>query len=156
MHALMRFVLRGEESSSVKPGDHATTCAKAPIGDEEDADAGAMAGSAPPWMQWTALGLAIGGLAAAGLSVKFALDGRSAGDELQRVCADTCTSEQANTLLDKQSTANRNALISGIAGGAFVVGAGVMYFLSRRTAANNQVSIMPTQGGAFATVGVRF
>lgn len=156
MHSLVRFMLRGEESSSVKLGDHATMCAEAGNGEVAEADEGRSAGTSSSWMTWTSLGMLVGGLAAGGLSVKFALDGRSAGDELQVVCADTCTSEQARTLLDKQSSANRNALISGIAGGGLALGAGVMFFLSRRSGNTTQVSVVPTPGGGFATVGLRF
>jgi hypothetical protein len=61
------------------------------------------------WMLWTAIGslglAAIGG----GLTVKFALDGQAAGDELDRVCAEICTSEQAKAIIADQDAANRRA-----------------------------------------------
>ncbi len=105
-------------------------------GDEEsDQGSGELpaTGASHRWMLWTAIGsfgvAAIGG----GLTAKFVLDGRAAGDELDRVCADTCTSEQAKTIIAKQDTANHRAWIAAGTSGVVVVGGAVFLFLWHRS-----------------------
>lgn len=103
--------------------------------DESDEGSGELpaTGASHRWMLWTAIGsfgvAAIGG----GLTAKFVLDGRAAGDELDRVCADTCTSEQAKTIIAKQDTANHRAWIAAGASGVAVVGGAVFLFLWHRS-----------------------
>ena len=110
----------------------------------------------PRWMRWTgvaALGL---GVVSGGLAYKFVRDGRAAGDELDRVCAVTCTSEQARDLQSQQTDANRNAIVAGIAGGAAIVVGTVFLVLSRSRPAPSAVALVPTGDGFTASCTFAF
>ena len=105
------------------------------------------------WMRWAGFG-AIGVAAiAGGVGFKFARDAHDAGSEIDRVCAVSCTSQQASDLENKQSTANRNALISGGAGAAVLITGTVLLVLSLQD--QDRGHGMPTASisGAGATIG---
>lgn len=151
IRALLYNVLKDEPSADVRVGEPRADCSQQNEPDATDAE------PAPRrWMMWTGIGAGILGVAAGGLSLKYVLDNRAAGDELKRVCAVMCTSEQARSLEDKQVVAARNAVIWGVAGAVLVVGGGALYFFSRRGGDRPQVSVLPTRGGAFATAGFEF
>lgn len=106
-------------------------------------------GTSHRWMLWTAIGsfgaAAIGG----GLTAKFVLDSHAASDELDRVCADTCTSQQAKALIADHNTANQRAWIAAGVSGVAVVGGAVflvLWYRSGRSAATPVAQIGP--GGA--------
>jgi hypothetical protein len=110
------------------------------------------------WMLWTGIGGAVVGAAAGGgLAIKFAFDARDAKDELDRACAVSCTSEQAHALESKQTSANRNAVIAGVAGGA-IVATGVVFIVLSRLGKNsrNSVAVVPTSGGVYASWALSF
>nr|MBA2540308.1 hypothetical protein [Deltaproteobacteria bacterium] len=95
-------------------------------------------------------------LAGGGLALVFSLQGRSAGDDLDRICAVSCTSEDARTLLDKQDSANRKAIVLGASGGV-ALAAGVVFFLVGRSGRNDTpVTIAAHPGGLAAAYAWRF
>ena len=101
------------------------------------------------WMRWAGLG-AIGlGLVGGGFSVKFFLDSRAAHDDIARVCAVMCTSEQFKSLENKEQTAKRNAVIAGVAGGVAITGGVVLLLLSRSKHEPAPVALSVTDSGAF-------
>jgi hypothetical protein len=122
-------------------------------------------GPPPPnpraWMKWAGIaGLGVGALGA-GLGIKFALDGKAANDDLADKCATQCSGAEAKAIEDKGKAANRNALISSVAGGAFIAGGVVLFVLSQRggdaaSAEEPDVSFQLTRGGATASYGWRF
>jgi tetratricopeptide (TPR) repeat protein len=135
-------------------------------GDEEDeeaqdaGDATESLGSSRAWMLWTGVGgVVLGATVGGALAIKFTLDSRDAAAELDRVCAVSCTSEQALGLEQRQKTANRNALISGIAGGV-VVASGVTFIVLSRLGGTSRaaapIAIAPAPGGAYATYAFEF
>lgn len=102
----------------------------------------------------TSAGLAV---ASGGLAVKFALDGRDAGDELARTCAVSCTSEQYKSLHDQQDADNRKAYIAGGVGVAFLATGAVFYVLSRRDHAHHgTAAVVPASGGVYASYALSF
>jgi hypothetical protein len=108
--------------------------------------------SSPPrrWMLWAGLGGAVLGTAiGGGLALKFHFDASSAGDELDRTCAVSCTPEQVRALQDEQDAANRNAVIAGVAGGAIVI-TGIVFMIESRlggASSSATASVVPTSGG---------
>lgn len=134
---------------------------------DEDADADASeegtedaveSGTSPgKWMLWTAIGSFGVAAVSGGLAVKFVLDGRSAGDEYDRVCAMTCTSQQANAIIADQDRANRRAWIAAGVSGVTVVGGVVLFVLWRH---GNAPAATPTaqigHGGASVGWSVSF
>lgn len=109
------------------------------------------------WKLWGAVGSFGVAVVAGGLAGKFVLDGRAAGDELDRVCADTCTSQQAKALIAEQDTANHRAWIAAGVSGVAVVGGAVLLVLwhrSGRPAATPIAQLGP--GGASVGWAVEF
>ncbi len=107
---------------------------------------------APPpgrWMRRAGIGAIGAGLVGGGLSVKFFLDGRAARDDIARVCAVMCTSEQFKSLESKEQTAKRNAIIAGVAGGVAITGGVVLLLLSRSKHEPAPVALSVTDSGAF-------
>lgn len=155
MRALLAYMRNGELSPEVHVGEPRTEC-NTPVASTDDPAIETHPGRPSSWKKWTGVGLFAAGLVGGGLSIKYALDAQSAGDELQRVCAVTCTSQQARSLGDKQDTANRNALVAGVGGGVLAVTGAVLYILSRRGGAASQVSVAPTPGGAAASFSFSF
>jgi hypothetical protein len=96
------------------------------------------------------------GLVGGGLALKFARDGSTAGDELDRVCAVSCTSAQARGLEDEQDLANRRAIISAVIGGVALAGGVVFVLIARSGGKQPAVSVMPEPGGASAVYAWRF
>lgn len=111
------------------------------------------------WMKWTGLaGIGVG-LIGGGLAVKFALDGKSANDDLTTKCATSCTSAEALAIQSDGKAANRNAVIFSIGGGALLVGGVALLVLSRggsQPASEPSASLQLTHGGATASYGWRF
>lgn len=107
-------------------------------------------------------GLRIGGIAAVGIgvlagvgAVYFVSDARSAGDELTSTCAVSCEwSNALSELVDRGNRADRNALWLTAGGAAAVVVGATLYYLGakKRRAANREVTIVPLDGGAVASV----
>lgn len=106
------------------------------------------------YLRWGGVATVAVGVALGGLSLKLGLDGRDAGVLLMQICAVSCTSQQERALEDKQSAANQSAIISGVAGGALIVGGAVMIFLSRRHP--GRAAVVPLRGGAAASYAVEF
>jgi hypothetical protein len=108
------------------------------------------------WMLWTGIAAIGVGLGGGVLALDFVGDAHDAGDELKRVCAVSCTSAQSRTLEGRQDRANRNAIISGVAGG-LVAATGVVFIaLSRGSPSTSSVALVPRAGGAVATYSVAF
>lgn len=113
------------------------------------------------WMKWAGIASLGVGAISGGLAIKFALDGKAADDDLAKLCATSCSGAQAKQVEDDGKAANRNAVIAGVAAGAFVGGGIVFLVLSRgggsgETASEPEVSLAPTRGGATASYGWRF
>lgn len=107
------------------------------------------------WGGIAAIGVGVIGI---GLGTKFALDGKSASDDLKETCAISCTSAQALAIEEDGKSANKKAVIFTVVGGAAAVAGVVMFVLSRSGGSDEApaVSITPTQGGATATYTVGF
>ncbi len=112
---------------------------------------------ASPALRWggvAAIGIGAVGL---GLGVKFALDGRSAEDDLAKACAVSCTSAQALGIESDGHAANTKTVVFSAIGGAAVIGGVIMLVLSRGGSSETaRVSITPTAGGATAAYGFAF
>jgi hypothetical protein len=113
----------------------------APVIDHERADTAVSAiddaSDAPSprstWKLWgavTSFGVAA---VAGGVAGKFALDAGAAGDELDRLCADRCTSQEAKAIIADQTTARHRALFLAGVSGAAVVGGAVLLVLWHRS-----------------------
>jgi len=123
-----------------------------PEKEEEEEESEQERGSNRSWMLWTGIGGVALGAVGGGLAIKFALDAKDASAEYDRVCAVSCTSEQALSLERQQKTANRNAIISAAAGGAIVVTGAVFIVLSRMGGGrSNSVAVVPTTGGVYTS-----
>lgn len=126
-------VLSESPTSALPVADASTSTSDDDNATDEDTDD--MAERRTPsrrWMLWTAVGAFGATAVSGGLAVKFVLDGRSAGDEYDRVCAVMCTSQEAKAIIADQNTANRRAWIAAGASGVTVVGGVVMLVLWRR------------------------
>jgi hypothetical protein len=123
----------------------------------------------PKWAARIALLGAVAGLVSEGLMIKFALDGRDANRELEAKCATRCSTAEANAIDATGTSANRNALIAGAAGGIFIVSSVVLYALTRDDASSDDddeeddeedcsgdISLAIESGGATATYSWRF
>jgi tetratricopeptide (TPR) repeat protein len=109
------------------------------------------------WMKWTGVALMGAGAIGIGLGTKFALDGSARKDDLQKVCAVSCTSEQALAIEEDGKSANTKAYVFTGIGGALVIGGVVMFVLSRGgDEGTPEVSLAPTSGGATATYSFTF
>jgi hypothetical protein len=108
------------------------------------------------WMLWTGVAAIAAGAGGGALAIKFVGDAHDARDERNRVCAVSCTSEQSRTLEERQHRANRNAVISGVAGGLFVATGVVLIVLSRRSSDPPSIALAPATGGALATYAFSF
>lgn len=96
------------------------------------------------------------GLVSIAAGVKFALDGKAAGDDLDAACETSCAPSVVRELRDRGDRANRNAWI-GFGAGAALVGGGILLFvLSRDQVESSAVSIVPTSDGIHANVTVSF
>lgn len=143
--------------TSALPSADASTSDEDNGPDEDSDDMAEPRTSSRRWMLWTAVGAFGATAVSGGLAVKFVLDGRSAGDEYDRVCAVMCTSQQAKAIIADQNTANRRAWIAASASGVTVVGGVVMLVLWRRGKAS-----VPTptaqigHGGASVAWSVEF
>lgn len=110
-----------------------------------------------PGLRWGGIAAIGVGAVGLGLGVKFALDGRAAEDDLAKVCALACTSEQALGIERDGNAANQKAWVFTAAGGALAIGGVVMVVLSRAHASEApRVSITPSRGGATATYELSF
>ena len=100
-------------------------------------------------MRWTGIAAIGVGAIGGGLAIKFAGDEREKEDEIDRVCAVSCSSGQLRALQDDQQAAHRNAVIAGIAGGALVVTGVILVITSRAPspARTTSVSLGATDGG---------
>jgi tetratricopeptide (TPR) repeat protein len=112
------------------------------------------------WMTYTGIaGMGIGALAL-GLGVKFMLDGKSANSDLEEKCMISCTGAEALAIQQKGKDANRNAVISSVAGGVFLVGGVVLFVLSRGGGSSGDtepaVAVSVTGSGAAASYAWRF
>jgi hypothetical protein len=105
---------------------------------------------------WFGLGAIGAGLVGGALTYKFIGDAGDFGDELNRVCAVSCTANQARTLEDNQDSANRYAIVSGVAGGVAVVTGVVLIVLWRRDRPSPTVALAPTSGGSIASLSWQF
>lgn len=135
--------------------EHSTGAPARPVADASvndtkapatEADAGDSPGdtvqardSSRRWMLWSSIGAFGVAAISGGLTAKFVLDGRSAGDDLQRVCAVMCTSEQAKTLIAAQDTANHRAWIAGGVSGVAVVGGVALLLLWHRSEPSSSI-----------------
>jgi hypothetical protein len=108
------------------------------------------------WMKWTGIALVGAGLVGVGVGTKFALDGGKRADDLKKICAVSCTSQQALAIEDEGRSANNKAYIATSVGGAFVIGGIVFIVLSRGGEHTPQVALSPTSGGATATYSFSF
>lgn len=116
--------------------------------------------AAPPppnprgWMKWAGIGSIAAGAVSGGLAIKFALDGKSANDDLAKLCATSCTGADAKKIEADGHAANRNAVIAAVAGGALIGAGVVLVVLSRQSSApaneEADVSLQLTHGGATA------
>ena len=100
-----------------------------------------------PALRWggvAAIGIGAVGL---GLGVKFALDGRSAEDDLAKACAVSCSSATALGIESDGRSANTKAVVFSAIGGAAVISGVVMLVLSR---GSTEMSVTPTSGGGMA------
>jgi len=109
---------------------------------------------------WWFVGAGIAGavaLAGGGSALKFALDGRAAGDQLDRVCAVSCASDVAGALIDKQDRANRLAIVSGLIGGAALIGGVVLILIGGSGQDQDRaLAILPQSNGLAAAYTWRF
>ena len=103
------------------------------------------------WMKWAGIAAIGVGALGGGLAIKFALDGKSADDDLAKLCETSCSGAQAKAIEDDGKAANRNAVIAGVAGGAFLA-TGVVFLVLSRGGATQQpeVALQLTRGGASA------
>lgn len=129
----------------------------APVQPPEPPPADQASSSGRGWMKYTGIAsLGIGALGL-GLGVKFMLDGKSANSDLKGKCAVTCTSAEANAIQDDGKSANRNAVVASVAGGAFVAAGVVMLVLSRSGGESERSpAISITRGGATASYAWSF
>jgi len=114
------------------------------------------AASPKTWMKWTGIAAIGVGLIGGGLAIKFALDSKSYGDEIRERCMTACSGAEVMALQDKQSTANRNTIISGIVGGVAVVSGVTFLLLWRHSARSAPMAIAPTRNGAMAVFTFSF
>lgn len=115
-------------------------------------------GNARAWMLWVGIGaIVVGGATGGVLAIKFRGDASDAADELDRTCAVSCTPAQATTLEHKQNTANRNALVSAVVGGA-VVATGITFIILSRLGRgrSSSTALTPIPGGGLATFVTAF
>ena len=116
-------------------------------------------GNSRGWMTYTGIaGMGIGAIGL-GLGVKFMLDGKSANSDLKEKCMISCTGAQALSIQQKGKNANRNAVISSVAGGVFLVGGVVLFVLSRGGSSSSEApvaAVSVTGDGASASYGWRF
>lgn len=154
VRSLARF-LAGEEP--VEGIDVLVQEVAATAGDEPKArDDATSAPSDRRWMLWTGIAAIGVGLGGGVLAIKFVGDAHDAGDELQRVCAVSCPGEQARSLESKQDRANRNAVISGVAGGVVAAAGVVFIIISQRSSSAPSVAFVPVNSGAVATYSLAF
>ncbi len=105
------------------------------------------------WMKWSGIaGIGVGAIGT-GLAIKFALDGKSANDDLAEKCKTSCSSATALALESDGKAANRNAVIFGVAGGAILVTGVVFLVLSRGGSSSSEqpslaLSITPESASA--------
>ncbi|CAN5885851.1 hypothetical protein BH11MYX2_BH11MYX2_07370 [soil metagenome] len=157
LRALAQFLAGSAEAPASESAAPALTATSPVQPVQNDGPSGAMR-QGRSWTLWTGVG-AIGiGLVGGGLTYKFSRDANDAGDELKTTCAVSCTSEQVTDLQAKQDSANRHALIAGVAGGAAVVTGVVLVILSRRRVGSSspRVSFAHGAGGAQASVTLSF
>ncbi|MBA3460678.1 MAG: hypothetical protein H0T46_11985 [Deltaproteobacteria bacterium] len=116
-------------------------------------------GNSRGWMTYTGIaGMGVGALGL-GVGVKFMLDGKSANSDLKEKCMVSCTGAQALTIQKRGQDANRNAVISSVAGGVFLVGGIVLFVLSRGGDRSNEApaaAVSVTSNGASASYAWRF
>jgi len=163
MRALARFLAGDQAASGLDVEIGARTTAVRTTSDNDDPSAAQPETEGPRtsnrrWMRWTGITAIALGLGGGGLAYKFVGDANAKGDEIDRVCAVSCTPDQVRTLQDAQSAANRNAVIAGVAGGALVV-TGVVFVLVSRSSSSSpatSVSIAPTRGGVAFSYGTSF
>jgi hypothetical protein len=110
------------------------------------------------WMKWSGIAAIGVGAIGAGLAIKFAVDGKSANDDLAEACKTSCSSDTALALESDGKAANRNAVIFGVAGGAILATGVVFLVLSRggSTQEKPAVAMSFTPEGASATYGWSF
>lgn len=154
IRTLVLSVMKNEPSPDVTTDEDAATAC--PVDDSTTHGANDHVTSGRAWMKWTGIAGIGAGLVGGAFAIKFALDSSSASDDYNRVCAVMCTSEQANSLLDAQSSANRNLTIAGIAGGAAIVTGGVFLGLWHHTRHRATVAILPSRHGSIASLALAF
>ncbi|MDX2088266.1 MAG: hypothetical protein SFX73_10470 [Kofleriaceae bacterium] len=99
------------------------------------------------WKKWTGIAALALGVGGASFAVKFGLDARTAGNDLERVCSVSCTSAEAMELTRVQDHARTRAIIAGSVGGALLVG-GIVLLVSARspsTASHVTVTVAPRE-----------
>ncbi|HEX5063527.1 MAG TPA: hypothetical protein VFV99_29320 [Kofleriaceae bacterium] len=136
-----------------------TTAQPEPLEKPEDEERPETPPAANPrgWMKWAGIAAIGVGALGGGLAIKFALDGKSANDDLAKLCETSCTGADAKALESDGNAANRNAVIASVAGGAFLA-TGVVFLVLSRSGATQQpeVSLQLTRGGAAAGYAWRF
>lgn len=100
-----------------------------------------------------AIGAGVIGL---GVGVVFAMRGSSKADELRDACAVECDGDTARRLDAAGSSANRNAAIGMIAGGAFLATGVVLVVLDRKATRERGPAISINARGATASWSWRF
>jgi hypothetical protein len=133
-------------------GDEPAEGLEVELGEALHVEGEAAGAHGPGWMLGTGIGGLVLGVAGGALAAKFVVDARDTGDELHRVCAVSCTSEQALGLQSKQKTANRNAIISGAAGVALAAtGVTLIVIWRMKKTSSNPIAIGPTRDGVYAS-----
>lgn len=119
----------------------------------------ASGGNGRGWMTYTGIaGMVVGGIGV-GLSVKFLLDGKSANSDLKDTCKISCTSAEALAIQEDGKSANKKAVVFGVAGGAILVGGVVLFVLSRGGGGGESQpapAVSLTQHGATVSYGWSF
>jgi len=78
-------------------------------------------------------GLGVVGLVGGVLAVRFAGQARDAAERVDELCAVRCTKAQVQPLVDENARARRNAIVSGVIGGAAIAGgAALLWYVHQR------------------------
>lgn len=151
LRALARFLAGDKATDGLDVEIGATTTNETPS---------VAAATSRRWMLFAGIAaVVVGGAVGGGLALKYHFDSKDVGDELLRVCATSCTPDQVRALESKQNAARRNAVISGVAGGAVAVTGLVFIVLSQLGGGNDEpraVSIVPTPTGVLGTYAITF
>lgn len=97
-----------------------------------------------------------GGVVLAGIGIAFSVRATNAASDLEAACKTGCDAGAVAAIDDRGTSAQRNATIFYIAGGAAAaVGAGLLIY-STITRRSETVALTPTHGGAVATAAFSF